>query len=516
MTPVTPEEQAAFEHFGLRPYQIDAVMRVREAYRNGARNVLLCAPTAAGKTRIAACVVHLTSNRGKFSHFVVDRENLVQQTSDTFDCFGIAHGVIKQKHWRYRPYERAQICSVQTLMRRGWPEDPMPSLIVVDECHTLHEITINRLGKKDVRGLGLTATPFSKGLGKTYDALVNVATTNELIEQGALVPYRIFSPSQPDMTGVKVNGGEWEQKEATKRALQVVGDCVAEYLKHGNGLKFICSAITVDHARELHRQFMAAGIQCAVYTSKESEEECDEIVAEFRKTDSFIRGLITVSKATKGFDVPDVGVVIMARPLRKSLADHIQLMGRGLRLSPETGKTECIILDHSGNCERFWDEMNEFFSTGAMELDDGKKKPKKEKPKTRPEDVMMKCPHCAALHRVAPFCPNCGHEYPKRSTVEHVDGTLEELIKGGNDRRLITDVWPQICSYARSFYKDDAPPEWAKKKAYAMYAALVGHMPRADFFRTDSKEPSPEIYRKLRNMDKARFARKRAEQRRAA
>jgi DNA repair protein RadD len=512
MRPITPEEQAAFDHFGLRPYQIEAVLRVREAYENGARNVLLCAPTAAGKTRIAACVLHLARSKGKNSHFVVDRENLVKQTSETFDEFRIDHGVIKQKHWRYRPYERVQVCSIQTIERRSnWPDEPAPNFIVIDECHTARKSIIDRLARRDVRGLGLSATPFTKGLGKTYDALVNVETTNRLIEQGALVPYRIFAPSQPDMTGVKVSAGEWEQKEATKRALQVVGDCVAEYLKHGNSQKFICSAITVDHAREIHRQFTAAGIQCVVYTSKESEEECDEIVTEFKKSDSYIRGLITVSKATKGFDVTDVGCVIMARPLRKSLAEHIQLLGRGLRL--HEGKTECIVLDHSGNCERFWDEMNEFFETGAIELDDGVKKPKAEKKKPKAEDVMVKCPHCKTLHKAKPFCPSCGHEYPKRTTVEHVVGTLEEILAAGNQRKLLTDVWPMVCQYARLKADDEFR---AKKKAYAMYKELTGNMARADFFATIPVLPTPEVAKKLVNMEKRYWIKRRAADRRAA
>jgi superfamily II DNA or RNA helicase len=502
---ITPEEQAAFDHFGLRGYQIDAVLKVREAYKNGARNVLLCAPTGAGKTRIAACVTYLTEQRGKRAHFIVDRENLTDQASETFDQFGISHGIVKQKHWRFRPSARVQICSVQTLMRRGWPADP--NLIVVDECHTIHKITADRLGQKDARGLGLTATPFTAGLGKIYDTLISVETTNRLIEQGSLVPYRIFAPSQPDMDGVKVNNGEWEQKEATKRALRVVGDCVEEYLKHGNGHKFICSAITVDHARELHKQFTAAGVQCAVYTSKEKPEECEEIVKEFSKTDSFIRGLITVSKATKGFDVPDVGVVIMARPLRKSLADHIQLMGRGLRTSPLTGKTECIILDHSGNCERFWDDMNEFFDTGALELDDGKKKAKKAKPKPKAEDALTKCPHCRALHKPMPFCPNCGHEYPRRSTVNHHEGTLEEMIAAGSHKRLTEDVWPQVCTYARNYCGDDFIR--ARGKAYAMFKQLTGRMAKADFYETQPKPITPEIQKRLSNMDKAYWAKMR-------
>jgi DNA repair protein RadD len=515
MRPITPEEQAAYDHFKLRPYQIDAVRRVRDAYEHGARNVLLCAPTGAGKTRISACVVYLSQGRGKQSHFVVDRENLVEQTSRTFDQFGIDHGVVKQKHWRYRPYLRSQILSVQTVMRRGWPADPKPDLIVVDECHTVHGETKKRLAEGDVKGLGLSATPLTKGLGLIYDSLINVETTNRLIEQGALVPYRIFSPSAPDMTGVKTKAdGEWVGKEATSRALPVIGDCVTEYLRHGNNQKFICSAITVDHAREIHRQFTKAGIQCVVYTSKESDEECAEIVQEFRKPDSYIRGLVTVSKASKGFDVEDIGCVIMCRPLRKSLSDHIQLLGRGLRTSHETGKTELIVIDHSGNCERFWDEMNEFFETGATELDDGTKKPKPKKAKPKAEDEMMKCPNCKVLHKRRPFCPNCGHEYPRRPTIEHVAGTIEEMLSSGMHNRLNADVWPQVCTYARNACPDDLMR--ARSRAYAIYKQLTGQMAKADFYTTDPKPMTPEVRKKLENMDKAYWARVRAARRKAA
>jgi hypothetical protein len=68
------------------------------------------------------------------------------------------------------------------------------------------------------------------------------------------------------------------------------------------------------------------------------------MVEEFRKPDSYIRGLISVAALSKGFDVSDCGVIIMARPLRSSLSEHIQILGRGLRTHP--GKEECIVLDH--------------------------------------------------------------------------------------------------------------------------------------------------------------------------
>jgi DNA repair protein RadD len=163
---------------------------------------------------------------------------------------------------------------------------------------------------------------------------------------------------------------------------------------------------------------------CELYTFRTSDEERTDIVKEFRKPDSYIRGLISVSALSKGFDVSDVEVIIMARPLKSSLAEHIQILGRGLRIHP--GKFECIVLDHSGNCVRFWDAMHEFLECGVSVLDDGKKKEKKAAKKRDKEAI--KCPKCYHVHDSAPSCPACGHVYPRKSSaIEHQEGSLSEL-----------------------------------------------------------------------------------------
>lgn len=326
----------------LRPYQLDAVEQIREAIRAGIKNICLCAPTGSGKTIIAAFLVSESYKKTRRSAFVCDRVNLIDQTSATFDAESIPHGVMQAQHWRFKPWELVQVCSAQTLARRKWPE---ADLIIVDECHTVSQVVKDKIALRETITIGLTATPFTKGLGRLYDVLINVTTTNTLIADKFLSPYRIFAPSAPDMEGGKIVAGEWEEKETSKRAMAVVGDCVTEYLKLSNGKKFICSAVDVAHVEELARQFMAAGIMCAAYTYKVKDEERADIVAEFRKPDSYIRGLITVTAASKGFDAPDIGVVIMARPLRNSLAEHIQFFGRGLRIHPS--KMECLVLDHS-------------------------------------------------------------------------------------------------------------------------------------------------------------------------
>ena len=462
----------------LRDYQIETVERIRALIRDGHKNILCVSPTGSGKTVIATHMVAEVDRKGHHAAFVVDRLSLIEQTSRTFDDEGIEHGVIQGEHRKAAPHRRVQVASQQTLARRKWPK---ADVIFVDEAHTVTETVKERLTPRDTVSIGLTATPFTKGLGQLYDAVVNVTTTNKLIADGHLSKFRIFAPSEPDMAGVKIVAGEYEEKEAASRAMKVVGDCVTEYLKRGKGRKFICSAVNVDHVMELQRQFQAAGIPCATYTYKDLADDRADIVREFRKADSNIRGLITVTAASKGFDVPDIGVVIMARPLAKSLAEHIQFFGRGLRIAP--GKKECIVLDHSVNCARFWDQWNEFFENGAVELDDGRKREKKP-PSEKPEISSIKCPVCAHLHTARPSCPSCGHEYPRRNVVKHEGGELREMFPKRQD--IVPDLWPQICFHARSRKPyDDAG---ARKMALATYKSMTGSWPVSSF---DSTKPVP-------------------------
>ena len=472
----------------LRDYQAEALEQARGHIRAGARAVLINAPTGSGKTVIAAALMELIIAKGNRANFVVDRLSLIGQTSATFDRYGLEqHGVIQAAHPRYRPSMPIQLCSIQTLGRRGWP----PAAVdVFDEAHVLHAAHKARVEQRSSVVVGLTATPFTRGLGKWFDAVVNVTTTRKLIEAKWLVPYRAFSCAAPDMTGVAIKAGEYDEKESSSRALQVVGDVVAEYLQHGDGRKFICSAVDVRHVEELQRQFLAAGVNAARFTYREDEAEREDVTAEFRKPDSTIRGLITVTAASRGFDVPDVACVIMARPLRKSLAEHIQLLGRGLRIAE--GKTDCLVLDHAGNMRRFWEDCEAFFDDGIDKLDDGKPRVKQQaNPKSEAEP--MKCPSCALLHRPAPFCPDCGHEYPRRQSVQHAPGTLSELLATGTADTLRAKLWPQIVGYVLP--KANGDMERAQRKAQAIYRELTGAFARG---RVESTVPMPPT-RELRN-----------------
>ena len=138
-----------------------------------------------------------------------------------------------------------------------------------------------------------------------------------------------------------------------------VGDVVKDWVRFGDNRKTIVFGATIKHCQELAKQFITAGVMAAVFTSETTHKEREELLKDYRKPDSFLKVLISVEALAKGFDVPDVGCICDARPLRKSLSTAIQMWGRGLRSSPVTGKKDCYLLDFSGNIVRFFEDFND-------------------------------------------------------------------------------------------------------------------------------------------------------------
>jgi len=103
----------------LRPYQANTLDALRKGFASGLRRQILYAPTGAGKTEMAIALLEATKKKGNKGAMIVDRIILCDQTSLRLDKYDIDHGVLQSGHWRDRPYENIQVCSAQTLERRG-------------------------------------------------------------------------------------------------------------------------------------------------------------------------------------------------------------------------------------------------------------------------------------------------------------------------------------------------------------------------------------------------------------
>lgn len=487
-----------------RPFQVTAHEKLRQGARDGHRCQVVMAPTGAGKSYLGLRIAHEALAKGRKAVFVCDRTTLINQTSAAADAYGLsAHGVVQSQHWRYSPSMPFQIASAQTLARRQWPD---ADVIIVDECHTQMAVWTEYMQTCRAAVIGLSATPFSKGLGLLFSNLVNATTMHELTESGVLVPMRVFTCTRANMEGAATAGGEWTDAAASERGMEIIGDVVSEWIRFGENRKTICFGATIAHCEELCRQFNEAGVMAAVFTSQTTATEREMLLKEYRKDDSVLRVLISVEALAKGFDVPTVGCVIDCRPLRKSLSTAIQMWGRGLRSSLETGKKDCLLLDHSGNIVRFAEDFERIFYEGLDALDAGEKLDKA----IRREDDQKEKPECPSCG-YSPFykrCMACGHARTSVSMVEHEAGAMQEVMIG--KRKLADDrrhLWEQVCAYARGH----SAPEKQAGRASHLFKDMTGTWPPREWRFEDT--PNAVVTRNVANQIKAKniaFARARA------
>lgn len=456
-----------------RPFQDAAHESLRAGARAGHKNQLLMAPTGSGKTYLGLRVAAEALKLGKRAIFVCDRTALIEQTSARADEYGLAaHGIIQADHPRTDSSMPFQIASAQTLQRRAWPD---ADVIIVDEAHTQLKAWTDHVPTARAKVVGLSATPFSKGLGQIFTNLVNATTAHELTQSGVLVPMRVLSTTRPDMTNAETSGGEWTQAAAAERGKEIIGDVVAEWHKHAPGKKTIVFGATIAHCEEIAAAFNESGVWAAVFTAHTSDSERREMLKEYRRHDSKLRVLVSVEALAKGFDVPDVECVCDCRPLRKSLSTAIQMWGRGLRSSPDTGKESCLLLDFSGNICRFASDYTDVFFNGLAALDMGEKLDKAIR--TEEDEKKVKtCPSCG----FTPFvgrCMSCGHEVRKQSSVDVLPGAMHEIKLGvsKNAPKISkADLWAQACTYARAH----SPPEKQAGRAYYIFKDIAGIEPR--------------------------------------
>lgn len=454
----------------LREYQEKAIDLLRQGFARGHRSQLLYLGTGGGKTEIAIAMLEAAKKKGTRAAMVLDRVVLCDQTSRRLDKYGIDHGVLQSGHWRYRPYEPIQVCSAQTLEKRG--DFPELELLVVDECHAQRKQTTELIkNNPNIKVVGLSASPFTKGLANVYTNVVSPITTKELVDGGSLVPMRVFISKEIDMTGAIKIAGEWSEKDITERGVKITGDIVQEWIKKtheifGKPEKTIVFCAGVDHGNDLARKFAEHGYNFVSISYRDDAEFKRAAIDDFSKPDSEIHGLIACDVLTKGFDNPLVKIGVSARPFSKSLSSHVQQMGRIMR--PCEGKEFCVWLDHAGNYLRFREDWEDVFENGVSELDDGKEKTKREP--TEKEKKEAKCPRCEAyMPPGLDTCSSCGYVREKRNKVSVTAGEMEELQTMSRENKQ--KWWSMLQWYVQNQGKK---PGWA----FYTYKEKFGVEPR--------------------------------------
>lgn len=356
--------------------------------------------------------------------------------------------------------------------------------VLAHNCHKwfkFYEQWFQNTAWQNVPIIGLSATPWTKGLGAYYGKLIVANTIAEMIQQGLLAPFRVFAPTHPDLSGVRTVAGDYHEGDLFEamRPHKLVADIVESWKKLGADRPTVCFAVNRAHAAQIAAEFETAGVPSGYM-------DCETPLLERATTRSNLKSgrikvVCNVDVIGLGVDWPEVSCIIYARPTRSQMR-YVQNIGRGLRIAE--GKTDLVIIDHSDTtlCLGYVSDIHH------AELNDGKPKLTAEKVITLPKE----CPQC---HYVKPprmaVCPNCGYEAVFQAVaVKPEAGDLKELPTADLHKpapvaaRLPSkaETYAQLIWYSRDKKYSDG---WASNK----YREIYGVWPRSLDWERHFKAP---------------------------
>lgn len=436
---------------------------LRNAYRDGSRRPMLQLSTGAGKTVIAAAIMQGARSKGLPAIFCVPAISLIDQTVKAFSDEGLGDdiGVIQADHPMTDASKPIQIASVQSLINR---DIPLAGVVIIDEAHRWFQFYGDWMALPEWRQvpfIGLSATPWTKGLGQHFDRLLIPARMKQLILDNWLTPFRVFAPSEPNLEGVKVQAGDYVAAQLGERMAPLQADIVESWKKHWGLGKTLVFCVDRAHAAAVRDQFAGAGIPAGYCDMNTTLEERRELMCQFHE--GHLSVVCNVGTLTTGIDW-DVRCIVLARPTKSEML-YVQMIGRGLRTAE--GKTDLLILDHSKTTRDlgFVDDIHhDTLDGGDWEKSSGNKKTLERLPKP--------CPQCAFLKLPGQReCPQCGFLPKRASELMCDDGELVELKSvATSDEKAVW--WQQILGYA---YARDKSDGWASHTFKARFGVWPNH-----------------------------------------
>lgn len=409
--------------------QMDSINRLRQSLKRH-KWVLLQGETGSGKSHMASYMISSSLSKGLKSVFIVPRRDLLGQMSETFKEFSIPHSFIAAGKF-FNPFSNVHIATVGTLVNRL--EKISPNVAYLDECHwgagQLNKI-IAYLKSKGVWGIGLSASPEKpdgRGLDEYYDDMVVGPSIRELIDLKRLSDYRLFAPSRPDLSGIKIVAGDYAKGQISEFMEQdrvLIGDAVHHYKTHAMGKLNLTFCTSIKHSQMTAEAFRNAGVPTMHMDGETPDTERRRIARSWATGE--LLNVCSVDLMCFGYDLASASgiksaVIESISDLRPTKSRPLQRQknGRGLRYKQEPA----IFLDHSGNTSYHGMpcESVEWSLRGRE---------KNNRDSSEKSVAIRQCPSCFFVHRPTPSCPSCGKIYEIKSReIDQIDGELIELSK---------------------------------------------------------------------------------------
>jgi superfamily II DNA or RNA helicase len=342
-----------------RDYQIAGRDAAFKEHESGNNDTCVVLPTGTGKTCLAGMAFEQALERGRKGLFLAHREVLIRQAHKTISAFGFDTAVEMASE---SAREQSALCgqpevvvgSVQSLQGDrlfSWDREAF-GYIVVDECHRVlaeqHQNVLNYF--QGYWHLGITATPDrgdDRNIGSVYSKAYEYSL-RQAIRDRWLAPLRTRTcKTEVDLRGIKMHGGDFALPDLVARLTPKVEKLARAFFEEIGDRPFVYFTPDVGSANLFAAIATKLGHPCEYVAGVGGEwgmgkDEKNEKLGRF--ADGAIQGVVCCDLLFEGWDAPHVQAVGIGRPTRKRYR-YTQMVGRGTRPSPSTGKTDCIIVD---------------------------------------------------------------------------------------------------------------------------------------------------------------------------
>lgn len=446
----------------LKPYdyQQNLIDEARQKLAEKNQGVLIVSPAGSGKSIVIAEIARLTTKKGGRVLFIVHRQELVDQITESF---------------KQQDVSLSQ-CTILTVgkAKNRLGAFPKPSLIITDESHHSRANTYQKIYEyfNDVPRLGFTATPWrmnGKGFADIYSSMVEGPNVKWLIDHHKLAPYTYYSVNLADADKLHFSSnGDFSNKSIDEALGKTIfGDVIKTWKRVANGRKTILYAHSRKYSAQIAQKFCDAGVKAVHCDSKTPQREREKIMSDFKN--GKIKILCNVDLISEGFNVPDCSCVIMLRPTASLVLDIQQSM-RCMRYVPNK---KAIIIDHVGNCYRHGLPL----SPHSWTLKDRKRK--KRRKANEMNQPIKTCPICyAVIPAQCKVCPVCGAEIPVENSEmkEERDAKIVKI----NQFKFVTD-------YSLMKYRTMKLSEAKTVQDLKMMVKAQGHKPGQLFYLMKAK-----------------------------
>lgn len=340
----------------MRPYQQEARQAVHEQWEDIDRTLLVL-PTGTGKTIVFSKIVEDRVRAGGRALILAHRGELLDQAADKLaSATGLHCSTEKAEQTCIGSWFRVTVGSVQTLMRekrlKQFDSDYFDTIIVDEAHHCISDSYQKVLSHfSGAKVLGVTATPDRgdmKNLGSYFESLAYEYTLPKAIKEGYLCPIKAQTiPLKLDLSSVSMQAGDFKAGDISTALDPYLEQIAKEMGKVCHDRKTVVFLPLIKTSQKFCEMLNKAGFAAAEVNGESMDRA--QVLQDF--DDGKYNVLCNSMLLTEGWDCPSVDCVVVLRPTKvRSL--YCQMVGRGTRLSPQTGKTELLLLDFLWHTER--------------------------------------------------------------------------------------------------------------------------------------------------------------------